>query len=143
MYIDSKPIFYIIDEGTWFQMGRWLQNISAKHTWDMLWVCWIDIYLGPPDIIAYDAGKNFISREFKQYVVNMGTTTKSVPVEAYNLISIIECYHGLLWCIYHIITSEIPGINKDIILQMAFKAINNSTGPDSLIPMLLVFKAYP
>ena len=25
---------------------------------------------------------------------------------------------------------------------MAFKAINNSIGPDSLIPTLLVFKAY-
>jgi hypothetical protein len=26
---------------------------------------------------------------------------------------------------------------------MAFKAINNSAGPNSLIPTLLVFKAYP
>jgi hypothetical protein len=26
---------------------------------------------------------------------------------------------------------------------MAFKAINNSTGPNSLIPTLLVFEAYP
>ena len=26
---------------------------------------------------------------------------------------------------------------------MAFKAINNSIGPNSLIPMLLVFRAYP
>jgi hypothetical protein len=27
-------------------------------------------------------------------------------------------------------------------LQMAFKAINNSAGPNSLVLMLLVFKAY-
>ena len=26
---------------------------------------------------------------------------------------------------------------------MAFKALNNSTGPNSLIPTLLVFRAYP
>jgi len=26
---------------------------------------------------------------------------------------------------------------------MAFKVINNSTGPDGLIPTLLVFRAYP
>ena len=116
MYINSKPIFYIVDEGTWFQMGKWLQNISAKHTWDMLWVCWIDTYLGPPDIIAHDAGKNFISREFKQYVVNMGTITKSVPVKAYNSISIVEHYYGLLQHIYHIITSEILGIDKNMAL---------------------------
>jgi len=28
-------------------------------------------------------------------------------------------------------------------LQMAIKAINNSAGPDSIIPTLLVFSAYP
>ena len=73
----------------------------------------------------------------------MGTTIKSILVEAYNLISIVECYYGPLWCIYHIITSEILGINKDIVLQMAFKAINDSVGLDGLIPTLLVFGVYP
>ena len=106
-------------------------------------MCWINTYLGPPDIIAHNTGKNFISREFKQYIINMGTITKSIPVKAYNLISIVKHYYGLLQCIYHIITFKIPGINKDMALQMAFKVINNSTGPDSLIPTLLIFRAYP
>ena len=96
-----------------------------------------------PDMIAHDAGKNFISREFKQYAVNMGTITKSMPVEAHNSIGMVERYHGPLRHIYHIITSEIPGIDKDMALQMAFKAINDSAGPDGLIPTLLVFGAYP
>ncbi len=39
--------------------------------------------------------------------------------------------------------TEIPGINKDIALQIAFKAINNTTGPDSLVPTLLVYGALP
>jgi hypothetical protein len=77
--------------------------------------------LGPPDIIAHDAGKNFISREFKQYAINMGTVTKSVPVEAHNSIGMVECYHGLLRRVYRIITSEISEINKEMALQMAFK----------------------
>ena len=38
---------------------------------------------------------------------------------------------------------EIRDIDKDIALQMAFKEINDSTGPDGLIPTLLVFSAYP
>ena len=67
-------------------------------------------------MIIYNAGKNFISREFKQYITNMGTTIKSVLVKAYNLISIVEHYHGPLRRIYHIITSKILGINKDIAL---------------------------
>jgi hypothetical protein len=79
-------------------------------------VYWINTYLGPLDVITHNIGKNFISREFKQYAVNIGTTIKSVPVKAHNLISIVERYHGPLRCIYYIITSEIPGINKDIVL---------------------------
>jgi hypothetical protein len=94
-------------------------------------------------MIAHNVGKNFISREFKQYAVNMGTTIKSVPVEAYNSISMVERYYGPLRCIYYIITSKILGINKDMALQMAFKAINDFIGPDGLIPTLLVFRAYP
>jgi len=73
----------------------------------------------------------------------MGTTIKSVPVKAHNLISIVERYHSPLWHIYYTITSKILGINKDIALQIAIKAINNSIGLDSLIPTLLVFRAYP
>ena len=82
MYISGSPLLHVVDEGTRFQAGRWLQNISAKHTWDVLRMCWIDTYLGPPDLVTHDAGKNFISKEFKQYASTMGISTKGVPVEA-------------------------------------------------------------
>ena len=38
--------------------------MKAATTWDTLRAMWIDMYVGPPDIIATDAGKNFISEEF-------------------------------------------------------------------------------
>jgi len=55
----------------------------------------------------------------------------------------VERYYSPLRCIYYIITAELPDISKDITLQIAFKAINNSAGPNGLIPTLLVFGAYP
>jgi len=39
MYINGSPVLHVIDEATRFQAARWLQNISAKHTWDMLRAC--------------------------------------------------------------------------------------------------------
>ena len=54
----------------------------------------------------------------------------------------VKRYYSPLCYIYHIITAELPDISKDIALQIAFKAINNFTGPNSLIPTLLVFRAY-
>ena len=44
---------------------------------------------------------------------------------------------------YKIIFLELKGISKELTLQMAVKAVNNSASPDGLIPMLLVFSAYP
>jgi hypothetical protein len=63
-------------------------------------------------------------------------------VKAYNSIGIVKRYHSLIQRVYQIIVSEIPELNKDIALQIAFKAINNSAGLNSLVLMLLVFKAY-
>ena len=55
----------------------------------------------------------------------------------------VECYYSPLRRIYHIITAELLDISKDMALQIVFKVINDSTGPDGLIPTLLVFRAYP
>jgi hypothetical protein len=142
-YITGKPVLHVVDESTRYQAGRWLQNISAKHTWDTLRMCWIDTYLGPPDQITTDAGKNFASKEFNQYANMVGTKVKIVPVEAHNSVGTVERYHGPVRRAYTIITAEIRDIDREMALQMAFKAINDSAGPDGLIPTLLVYGAYP
>lgn len=143
LYIQNKPVLHLVDEATRFQTGRWLRDISAKHVWDQLRSCWIDTYLGPPDFITSDAGKQFVAREFKQYAINMGIIVKNVPVEAHHSIGKVERYHEPLRRIYMIIINEIPGIEPDLALQMSFKAINDSVGPNGLVPTLLVFGAYP
>jgi hypothetical protein len=66
-----------------------------------------------------------------------------VLVKAHNFISIIKRYYSLIRRVYQIIVSEIPELNKDIALQIAFKAINDLAGPNGFVLMLLVFKAYP
>jgi len=55
----------------------------------------------------------------------------------------VECYYSLLQQAYQIIMTKIPKISKEIALQMAFKAINDIAGPEGLVPILLVFRAYP
>jgi hypothetical protein len=94
-------------------------------------------------LITHDAGKNFISKEFKQYATALGTATKSVPVEAHNSIGMVERYHGPLCRAYNIICEELPDLPKEAALQMAFKAINDSAGPDGIVPTLIVYGTYP
>jgi hypothetical protein len=64
-------------------------------------------------------------------------------VEAHNSISIVERYYTLLRRAYEIILAKLLDLSKDIALQIAFKAINNSARPNSIIPILLIFNIYP
>ena len=48
-----------------------------------------------------------------------------------------------LYYIYKIISSELKGTSKELTLQMAIKAVNDSANLDRLVPILLVFSAYP
>ena len=48
----------------------------------------------------------------------------------------------LLRRVYKIISLKLKGANKELILQIAIKAINNSAGLNRLVPILLVFGAY-
>jgi hypothetical protein len=73
----------------------------------------------------------------------MNIEIKEVPVEAHNSIGKVERYHAPLRRAYQILASELPDTSKDLILQMAVKAINDSAGPDGIVPTLLVFGAYP
>jgi hypothetical protein len=53
-------------------------------------MCWINIYLGPLDLITSNIGKNFINKEFKEYINTIGIRTKVILIETHNSISIIE-----------------------------------------------------
>jgi hypothetical protein len=145
LYLESKPVLQAVDSATAFQAARFLKDMSARTTWDTLRACWIDTYLGPLDMVVHDAGKNFTSTEFKQLARSMAVDVKEVPVEAHNSIGLVERYHAPLRRSYEIIRDELKDehIDKEMILQMAVKAVNDSVGPNGLVPTLLVFGAYP
>ena len=73
----------------------------------------------------------------------MAIKVKEVPIKAHNNIKKVEQYYMLLYYIYKIISSELKGASKELTLQMAVKAVNDFTSLDKLIPILLVFSAYP
>ena len=67
-----------------------------------------------------------------------------VPVEAHWSIGKVERYHAPLRRAFNIISAELgSNVSKDVILQMAVKAINDTAGPDGIVPTVLVFGAYP
>jgi len=73
----------------------------------------------------------------------MAIKVKEVPVKAHNSVRKVEWYHALLRRVYKIISLELEDTSEKLTLQIAIKAINDSAGPDRLVPTLLVFGAYP
>jgi hypothetical protein len=70
---------------------------------------------------------------------------REVLVKAYNSISKVERYYILLRRLYEILQGELQNkkLDKEVILQIVIKAINDIARPDRLMLMLLVFRLYP
>ena len=141
LYLEGRPVLQVVDSSTRFQAARFLKDMSAIVAWETLKLCWIDTYLGPPDIVVYDAGKNFALAEFRRIAKAISIDIKEVPVEAHNSVGLVERYYALLRRAFEIFRED--GFNKEIALQIAVKAVNNSAGLDSLVLTLLVFNTYP
>jgi hypothetical protein len=74
----------------------------------------------------------------------MGVTCKQVPTEAHWSVSKTERYHAPLRRAWDILYAELAStMSHEAILQIAVKAVNDTTGPDRLVLTLLVFRAYP
>ena len=73
----------------------------------MLQAYWIDTYLGPPDLIVYNTGTNFIAQDFKQNIQILYIRTKAILTEATQSIGIVERYHALLHYAYKVISDEL------------------------------------
>jgi hypothetical protein len=143
MYIDNNLILHIVDDVTRFQIAQWLQNISVKHIWEMLRLCWIDVYLSSFDHILIDVDKNFASKKFRQFVISMTIIIKAMLVEAHWSINVVKRYHTELRRAYQMIFENLEStISKEIILQIIVKAINDTANLDHLMFILLIFKAY-
>jgi len=73
----------------------------------------------------------------------MAIKVKEVPIKEHNSIRKVKRYHAPLRRVYKIISLELEDASEELTLQMAVKAINDSASPDGLVPILLVFSAYP
>jgi hypothetical protein len=66
-----------------------------------------------------------------------------IPVEAHWAIGKIERYHAPVRRAYEIFSTELPELTPEARLQASYKAVNDTAGPNGLVPTLLVFGAYP
>jgi hypothetical protein len=77
---------------------------------------WIDMYVSLLDVIATNAGKNFVSKEFVNNAKTMAIKVNKVPVKAHNSIGKVEQYHAAICCAFKVISADIGNTSPDHIL---------------------------
>lgn len=105
--------------------------------------CWASVYSGFPDAIRLDRETAFVSDEFRQNAKDTGINLQLSGIEAHNSIGKGERYHYPLRRIYETVEKEHPRLRGKSTLRLAIKAINDTMGPNGLIPSLLVFGTLP
>jgi hypothetical protein len=74
----------------------------------------------------------------------MAIEINKVPIEAYYSIGKIKRYYAFIRRAYEIVTAELGNsVSPENALQMVIKAVNDTAGPDGLVPTFLVFGTFP
>lgn len=139
----KAPILHIIDGHTHFQNALLLKGESARHVWDAFIECWSTLYNGYPRKIQIFKGPIFASEKCKEWTNMAGINMEFSRIESPNSNGLVEQYYDLLWNIYSCIVQDYPKLYPEIAFRCAIKGINDTMGPEGLVPSYLVFGVIP
>lgn len=77
--------------------------MQASTLWQVIYICWTNAHLAPPDLIVRDVGKDFLASSFQANAHMLHIYTKSVPAEFALSITVAEQYHARIIQAYNII----------------------------------------
>lgn len=143
MWLKGNPILHIVDTQTRFQNAILLKGESARDVWDAFIEAWASVYIGYPNRIRSDRGSVFTSKFWADVTSLHDIVVQLSGVESHNSTDVGERYHEPLRQNFDRIITELPSIDSEVALRLSVKAINDTAGPDGLVPSLLVFGSVP
>lgn len=99
--------------------------------------------ISAPDVIRYGTGQKLISKAFQSNADLIHIRTSQAPVEFANSMSFVERYYNPIRCAYNEVQLEAPQLDLEAAMKTNVKSINDSVGPNGLVPTLLVYGAPP
>ena len=142
MFIDGDAVLHIVDKATRFSAASYLPGNSTKTVWETILKCWASIYTGLPNRILTDRGSQFKDK-FIDLARKSDVDVISTGIEAHASLGLCERYHEPLRTTVRKIKIAHPNAKKDVVLACAAKAMNDSLGPEGLVPSALVFGEFP
>ena len=143
MWINRRPVLHVICTQTHFSSAIFLTSESAEAAWLAFEGIWALMYIGYPDVFRLDQGSVFVSEKWMQYSKMAGIVTKYSGVQSHNSLGVGERYRAPLRTIYEKVIKTSPSLSPTIALRTAVKSMNDTLGPEGLVPSLLVFGVLP
>ncbi|KAA8490625.1 hypothetical protein FVE85_9398 [Porphyridium purpureum] len=155
MYLDASqsergsPVLHAVCNGTKFNAAWFLNEGStsspsetAQDFFRLFFRGWISIF-GSPHRVTVDQQTNLASADFKTLMLGECVLVDPVPVESHWSQGTVERHHEPLRKVYLRVRHDFPNMESKDCLAIAVRAINVTTGPEGLIPSLLVFGTIP
>lgn len=143
MSLESSSVLHVVDRDTRFSAACFLPGESANQVWRCFLNIWVSTYIGFPDCVQVDQGPQFKSHEFRSMLSSAGILVQPSGVESHNALGNGERYHAYLRQVFKKIRDEVTSLDKHDTLRLAIKAVNDTAGPNGLVPTLLVFGVLP
>jgi hypothetical protein len=142
VHFTDGAVVHVIDSATGFNAARFtksLLNPSGSEIWDAVKSGRMNFYVGPPDILQVDRGTNFNSNFIQTGCAMLGIEFQAIPTEAPWRIGKVERGHVALKVAYEKLREDLPDVDRDTLLSMDVKALNDSVGPSGISPTFAVF----
>jgi hypothetical protein len=143
LWLEGKAVLHVVDLHTHFSAAGFLQRQSVDDVWITLLTIWVCVYPGLPNVIKADQGSVFTSSRWRDIVSLSGVKLELSPIESHNSLTVGERYHDPLRRLYRKVRQDFPAISEPLALSLANKAMNDTIGPEGLVPTLLVFGTVP
>ena len=146
MYLYGKPVLHMVDEGTRFSAAKFVPDVSTKTIWETIIQCWAMVYTGLPRKILVDQGSSF-GESFGDIFMHIGDAgnveIQRTGVESHSSLGLGERYHHSLRYTYRKLKIAYSTVSESMLLSTAVKALNDTLGPEGLVPSALVFGEFP
>ena len=142
MYLDGKPALHIMDEGTDLSAARFVKEVSTAAIWATILEYWATISTGLPRKILVDQGSPF-GNLFASIGALSNVDAQRTGIGSQNSLGPGERYRPPLRNTYCKLCIAYPDRDRQLLLSMSVKAINDTFGPDGLVPSALMFREFP
>lgn len=111
--------------------------------WNDFIDCRVSVYTGFHDSVRWDRETSFLSAEFRENEKHVGIKLHFSGIERQNSIVKGERYHSPLRGISDVFKKEHYQLPDRIVLKFSNTSINDTMGPNWLVPSLLVYGVFP